>query len=47
MKQVEEFTYVGTVITSNRKLVQGIERRRAGATRVLGCCDGDYGVEGR
>ena len=36
MKQVEEFTYLGSVITSDGKFVQDIERRRAGATRAFG-----------
>ena len=36
MKQVEEFTYLGNVITSDGKFMQVIERRWAGATRAFG-----------
>ena len=36
MKQVEEFTYLGTVITSDGKFVENAEKRRAGATRAFG-----------
>ena len=36
MKQVEEFTYLGSVTTSDGKLVQDIQKRRAGATRAFG-----------
>ena len=36
MKQVEEFTYLGSVITSDGKYIQDIERRWAGATNALG-----------
>ena len=36
MRQVEEFTYLGSVITSDGKFIQDIERRRAGATRAFG-----------
>ena len=35
MKTVEEFTYLGTVIASNGKFTQVIQRRRAGATRAF------------
>ena len=36
MKRVEEFTYLGSIITSDGKSIQDIERRRAGATRAFG-----------
>ena len=36
MKRVEEFTYLGSIITSDGKCIQDIERRRAGATRAFG-----------
>ena len=36
MKKVEEFTYLGSVVTSDGKCIQDIERRRAGATRAFG-----------
>ena len=36
MKQVEEFIYLGSVFTSDGKVMQDIERRRAGATRAFG-----------
>ena len=36
MKKVGEFTYLGSVITSDGKFTQDIERRRAGATRAFG-----------
>ena len=36
MKKVEEFTYLGSVITSDEKFTQDIERRRAGALRAFG-----------
>ena len=35
MKTVEEFTYLGSVIASNGKFTQDIERRRAAATRAF------------
>ena len=40
MKQVEMFTCLGSVISSDGKFVQGIERRRAGATRTFGMLRG-------
>ena len=36
MKQVEEFTYLGSVITSDGKFLQDIEKRRAAATKASG-----------
>ena len=36
MKTVEEFTYLGSVMASNGKFTQDIERRRAAATRAFG-----------
>jgi len=36
MKQVEEFVYLGSVISSNGEFAKDIERRRAEATRVFG-----------
>ena len=36
MKTVEVFTYLGSVIASNGKFTQDIERTRAGATRAFG-----------
>ena len=36
MKAVDEFTYLGSVMASNGKFTQDIERRRAGATRAFG-----------
>ena len=36
LEQIEEFIYLGSVITSDGKFVQYIERRRAGATRAFG-----------
>ena len=36
MKQAEQFTYLGSVITSDGKFIHDIERRRAGATRAFG-----------
>ena len=35
MKVVDELTYLGSLMTSNGKFTQDIERRRAGATREL------------
>ena len=31
MKQVEEFTYLGSVVASDGRIIQDVERRRAGA----------------
>ena len=36
MEKVEELTYLGSVITGDRKFIRDIERRRAGATRAFG-----------
>lgn len=36
MKQVEEFIYLGSTITSDGKFVRDMERRKAGATRAFG-----------
>ena len=36
MKQVEKFTYLGSVITSDGKFMQDMERKTAGATRLFG-----------
>ena len=36
MKQVNEFTYLGSVISSDGKLLKDIEKRRAAATRAFG-----------
>ena len=36
MKQVEEFTYLGSVKTGDGKFIQDIERMRAEATRASG-----------
>ena len=36
MKTVEQFTYLGSLIVSNGKFTQDIERRRTGATRAFG-----------
>ena len=44
LKQVEEFTYLGSVITSDVKFVHDTERRRLEQRELWGCCDGDYGV---
>ena len=35
IKKVEELTYFGTVVTSNTKNMQDIERRKADATRAF------------
>ena len=36
MKKVKEFTYLGTIITSEGKFIEDIERKRVGATRAFG-----------
>ena len=36
LKQVEEFIYLGSVFASDGRIIQDIERRRAGATRTFG-----------
>jgi hypothetical protein len=36
MKQVEEFIYLGSTVTSDGKFVRYMERRKAGATRAFG-----------
>ena len=36
MKQVDEFTYLGSVISSDGKFLKDIEKRRAAATRAFG-----------
>ena len=36
VKQLEELTYLGSVITSDGKYMLDIEKRRASATRVFG-----------
>ena len=36
MKQVKVIAYLGSVLTSNRRCLNDIERRRAGAIRAFG-----------
>ena len=36
MRQVDEFTYLESVITSDGKFVQDIEKSKAGAMRAFG-----------
>ena len=36
MKQVDEFTYLGSVISSDGKVTKDIEERRAAASRAFG-----------